>query len=901
MSTYLDSAASSSLPSVKLSPPAADARHVLRELAIESILQSGAVRLVLLEAPAGFGKSTLMAQARRRLIEQSIATAWLNVDAADNDIARFVTSIHAALDQLEPEPEDSEHSTYAVSQSENVVDRLSTIDFPFVVFIDEFETIRSEAVLSLIEQLVDRLPRGGKFVIGTRVTQCLRLGRLRATGQLRELDTRDLRFTLDETRRFFSQRSQQALSDLDLSLLHAKTEGWAAALWLTALTLERNARQRDVILNFSGPETGLAAYLAEEVLAKQPKEWQVFLLRTSILTEVSVDLCQALVPDADSSSMLNELSAAHVFLAPVEGQSGTWRYHSLFADFLRSELQRVAGGELPRLHKAAADAYRIQGRQVRAIEHLLLGGQFEEATVLMQEHATSLLTKGRFGLLTRWFDLLPAAALNDSPLLQVIKAWAIDYTRGPRAAKAQLDSLGPEVAEDAEAGAHLAALRVTLLNQMDRWEEAYAAGRKALTALPSPSPFADTSLVTVVASAATVLGLFDESRRMLDRARQRLPMERSSFHRMYAECVEGITDLLGGRLRQAQARFRLALQTSQAASDRALHGNAWAGMLYAVSVYECGDIEHARQLLLVYLPLAQEAWLSDHTILGYLLLSRIEFRRGNVDQALDSLLRLEYLGQERALPRFEVAARLERARILLRQGHCAAAQDELVRAAESPALHGISMRRHLAHDWDDLQIGQAQWELSCGDRKKARAQLEGLLNNTRSHGLERRRLKLDLLLAMASFLEGDKDGAVAACIPVLRAGFTEGAASVFVDEGAIALCLVREVLAATPAHVDPMFADYLQTLMASFGSLVQSEALYFMQDQATAGPAEALTPKEIQLLGLVAEGYSNKALAEKLSVSVNTISTHLYNINAKLATRSRTQAVALGRRYGLIK
>lgn len=390
----------------KLNPPAADARQVLRAQVTDRMVQPGAVRLVLVRAPAGFGKTTVMAQARQRLKEEGVSTGWLTLDPADNDLSRFIEYLHAAMKELLPDDAVLPLAE-AASLGEGalaLIERVAAIDFPFVFFLDEFEVVHSEAVLALVGQLVERLPPGGRLVIGSRAIRELRLARIRAAGQLIDIDPNDLRFSLDETRSFFHARQPGGLGAREVSVLHAKTEGWAAALWLAWLALERNSRRGDFIAAFSGTETGLATYLAEEVLSQQRETVRDFLLRTSILNEVSVPLCQALMPELDSHAILRELAAADVFLIPIERQPGAWRYHSLFASFLQGELGRQSPLEVPRLHEAAAGAYLRFGRPVPAIEHLLAGGKTDAVIALMREQAMPLLAQGRLRLLTRWLD-----------------------------------------------------------------------------------------------------------------------------------------------------------------------------------------------------------------------------------------------------------------------------------------------------------------------------------------------------------------------------------------------------------------------------------------------------------------------------------------------------------------
>ena len=894
------------LLATKLRPPALDPHQVLRAAVTEAVTQAGSARLVLVRAPAGFGKTTAMAQCRACFEEVGVATAWLTLGATDNDPACFLAYLDAVLDELTPAggraatvmPAQSALGEFALM----LMDRLSSIAFPFALFLDEFELVQAPGVVALVSEMLERLPAGGRLVIGSRSLPTLRLGRLRAAGQLLEIDAQRLRFSLEETRSFFGKRSALGLGGDDLVLLHRKTEGWVVALWLARLALEGQEQRSVFISRFSGTEAGLAEYLAEEVLAQQSEQVRSLLLRTSILREISAPLCEVLMPGLDSQATLRQLANANTFLIPIEGRPGSWRYHSLFVTFLRAQLQREIPEAVAGLHQAAARWFAGEGRPVPAIDHLIEGGDAVQAVQLLSSHAMPLLTQGRLRLLTRWFDALPPLALRDSPLLQVVYAWAVCFTRGPQAAIALMQAASIEQSVEPEVRVHVAALQASLLALLDRWEEAYVVARHGQQLLPSPSVYADAALVNVAANAATAIGLFTEARELLDMARQSQGRSTSAFHRMYSETIEGIIDTVQGRLRQAQARFRLAVQTTQVSSLSAAHGNAWAGLLYAASIYEGNDLEQAGRLLQIYLPMARDAWLPDHIILGHTILSRIAFSEGEIDQAFQALSELEYLGHERRIPRLAAAARLERARLLLLQGHAGAAAEELRRAEDPVLWRGVAARRNLAHDWEDHEIGMLRWQLAAGDAGKAAAALLALLVQAEDDGRSRRAMKLRLLHAMAVTRCGDEDIAQNALLRVLRSACAEGAVRLLVDEGPVAAALVSRAQIRYDDHRadDPIFAEYLQRLLAAFGPQLAEDILPASQGDLSR-LTEPLTRKEMRLLQLLAEGHSNRALTEKLFVSDSTVRTHLRNISAKLGADNRTQAVAMARRLGIVR
>ena len=932
--------ASSPLAS-KLSPPSVTASQVPRDAVCQAIVGACATRLVLLRAPAGFGKTTTLVQAREQLAAQGVDTAWLTLDRADNDLPRFLACLHQAVAAIVAELPPGDDPLM-------VLDALARHDAPFALFLDDFDLITEPAVLGLVREIIDHLPRRGQLVLGSRSLPDLGLGRLRAAGQLLEIDAEQLRFSLAEAQRFFAlrhaglaelQAEVQAELQANLPELLRKTEGWIAALWLASMALDgviqRQGSVAGFIGQFSGSNRAVADFLAEDVLSRQTPEIRDFLLRTSILRHLNAPLCQVLTPRSDAARILAQLDAANLIITPIgDARSGSpgasgepahlvpdreWRYHSLFADFLRTQLAREQPDGLARLHLAASGWYESQGRPVPAIDHAIEGGDLPHAVTLLAEHAATFLEQGRMRLLARWFAALPAALLQARPMLQVVALWACTLTRGPWQAMAELRQSGCADSPDPAVQAHVRALQPMLLAMMDRVDEASAIGRAQLARLPSGQPFADSVLCNAMAHAMGVLGEREQALHLLDVARR--GQQGAGFNRMYSESVEGLLDLQQGRLRQATARFRMAVGTpagpatggsggmTGGAGLPPSHGNAWAGVLYAGAMYETHQLALAEHLLNVYLPLARDVGLPDHMILSHVMRSRIAFLRGDVDAALQTLTELEYLGHQRQLPRVVASARLERAQLLMRQGQAEPAAMALARADDGPVWQRVAQLQLTAHDTDDLAIGRLRWQTLFGDAAAAAAAAGTAAKAATAARRHRRGLKLQVLQALAWQRAGDLRNATAALRQLLPMAQAEGFVRLLLDEGpGIALLLrrTRQQWQDAPAdRPDPLIDDHLQRLAALAGDEPWTQDAEEADPAGLPGrsglpPTEPLTRKEIRVLQLLAEGYSNSAMADKLFVSDSTVRTHLRNINLKLGARSRTQAVAIARRQRLI-
>ncbi|WP_323122950.1 LuxR C-terminal-related transcriptional regulator [Burkholderia alba] len=876
-------------------PPPAAAVQLARDGICERIARAAPVKLILVCAPAGYGKTSAMTQVCTRFEAEGIDTAWLTLDAADNDASRIVARLAAAMEKITRD--DVSHAAPT-----ELLRRLTTHDAPYAIFLDDFERIQEPAVLGLVHELLEQLPREGRLVIGARTQPDLGLSRLRARGQLLDIDIEDLRLSLPDTERYFALLPQLQLTAQAVQQLHRKTEGWVAALSLAATALRRQPRDNAFIEGFSGSHHSITRYLAEAVFSQQNEATRQFLLRTSILRKLEISLCNELVPGCDSRLMLEGLETHNLFVTPLPGRESeqqAWRYHSLFNDFLRTRLAEEEPERVARLHLAASGWYETRGCMVAALDHAIEGGDLLHAASLLVRHVEFFIEHGRLRLLARWLAALPSQLVAGEPLLRVAAIWADCFTRGPSQALARLEASACEHSDLPAVRSHAAALRPLLLAMMDRFDEALAAGRQSIERWPGERGFAATVRTNTLACVRALVDEPAQSHRMLDVARQASQDDRLTTR--FTESMQGILDLQEGRVRQAAARFRIAAGEAYGAGRHYAHGNAWAGVLYAGTVYESGQLDQALHLLNVYNPLVRDIALPDHIIISRALRSRIAFQQGDVDGAQAALAELEYLGHHRELPRVVATARLERARMLSMQGHGLAALEALGRA-DSPGLwERVRTLRLPWHDIDDLAIGRLRWEIAFGKATAALPQLAAEAAAAAQSGRRRRVLKLRVLQALARYRSGDITGALQTGQIALREACGNGFVRLILDEGAaLAPLLQRQYrdLQEQPGRGDPILGDYLLRLLHGLGaSASQHETRETDGDRA----GGSLTRQEVRILQLLADGYSNGAMVEKLCISDSTVRTHLRSINLKLGAHSRIQAIAAARRLAVIR
>ncbi|MEP6501720.1 MAG: LuxR C-terminal-related transcriptional regulator [Betaproteobacteria bacterium] len=884
--------------SPKVSPPLASRYEVARREMCDRILDAGGAKLVLVRGGAGFGKTTLMRQLRQRGEADGLRTGWLTLDAAD----RFLGGLAQALEHLLPRGSSrGEHGEDGSGRLMlDLTARLSAIAEPFVLFFDDLDAIQGGAVLNLIQQLVAALPRGSQLVACSRSAPELGLGLLRARGWLLEVGGGDLAFTVEETDEYLRKRSLSVQGE-DLRRIHERTEGWPAALWLASLAIGERASASEFIASFSGNHASLSEYLAEEVLERQTPEVRGFLLDTSILGVLTPALCDHVRGDTGSRELLGRLDRDALFVTPLDDLGESRRYHALFGQFLRLRLERLQPDRFRLLHLRASAWFVGEKRVVPAIEHALASGDRTHALGLLAEHAMPLLADARIRLLARWLGSIPRADLAPYPHLRVVHVWVVNFTRGPRAALAQLDEARGVEPEDDRTRALSSVLEPMLLSLCDRVEESYQLGLERMTTLPPRSRFARSMLSVTMASASMAVGRFGDARRFMDAARHMWIGAPDEFAFSLTEALDGMLDLLRGNLRQSRGRLQAALSPNALDPGRPAKANAMAAILLAEVLYEVGDIDAAERLLTVHIPLIGGGGLPDQLIGSHVLLSRIHSLRGDMERALQLLSELEFAGHRLELRRLVLSARLARARLLLEQGKLEASREEL-ELADGPEWTRIDHLFLLANDVETHELGQQRWTVRCGKADLALPALMRMAVQAEKEHRFRRLLKLRVLIVEALYRSGQATAAMRQITTLLAMAAPDGYLRIIVEEGPVVSRALREWRQAQlKGLVDTSRTvpeDYLERLSAVIG--VSESALGEHPAAATALPIEPLTRKEAEVLALLGEGHSNRVLAEKMFLSEATIRTHLRNINSKFGVHSRMHAIAVARRIGLL-
>ncbi len=849
--------------------------------------------LILVCGPAGFGKTTLMRHAYAASSAQG--ASWVTLDEADNDERRFLFYLLAALGNPQKRsPRQGASDRFLKMVNSINADRallqeyIGRLPAGYSLFLDDFETIQSESTLETVQHAIYALTPGVRVIIGSRHVPNLPRGRLRAHGQLVEVNPDSLRFTKEETEEFFQQQIGSQIDSTLVDHLQETTEGWITSLKLVALSLRNCSDSTAFIRDFSGSNTDLADYLAEDLLARQLREVREFLLKSSILGAMSAAVCDFVCQRNDSKAILARLERDNLFISVVDAKQGLYRYHNLFREFLQEQLAVYQPIEkTAELHKSAARWYEANQRPGAAVQHGLKSGDFALAGELIDQAMETAFYQGRLSTLKGWFDALPDAVLDRYPRMLVYYAWCLVWLHGSQTRirhlldrltdQKLLGKLGPEARDEA--------LIVAPLNLywQDDIGDALAHCERDLSLQSPTSPFTVGVLQNIRAVCLVHLDRFDEASLAAKLAREAHDDSGSVYGQVYADSILGWIEFTQGRLHSALAISRGALELSMEEESDRNASVAVASAQLSMALFCANRIEEVNTLLDEFLQLINQMCMPDLVIEVNLIRARIDYQAEGYSPACRTLNRLRQIGHKRSHARVVASAWGEQARMAALQGDVPAAQRYLSLAKDSDTYNrygrGLWFPTH-------LQLLLAQQRAS-----EALPQVNRELRYAERHGKMRYALILRLVLTECFLQLKEQRKARRALLAAIQWGQKGGVLRPFIDASQQVHALIRECRAIYPEQVPQEFFEQLQPPATSDESVDKQE------DQEA---LERLTKREFDVLKLLALGHSNQSICDSLFLSMATIKTHLRNINGKLGAKNRTEAVAIARRSHLL-
>ena len=869
--------------------------------------------LTLVSAPAGFGKTTLLAEWLAVDAADGRSVAWLSLDQRDNDPALFWTYLVAALNTGAPGGGAGALSLLQPPQPPNeaglvaLLNDLDAISDDVVLVLDDYHVIDARDVQDAMAFLLEHLPPQIHLVIASRTDPPLPLARLRGRGELAEIRAADLRFTPGEAAEYLNEVMGLALTAADVTALEGRTEGWIAALQLAALSMQGREDTAAFIDGFAGDDRYIVDFLAEEVLQRQPEHVQYFLLQTSILDRLSGPLCDAVTGQDGGKAKLTALERGNLFLVPLDDRRQWYRYHQLFADVLHARLLDEQPDDVPELHRRASAWYEQNDEPSEAIRHALAAQDFERAADLVELAIPAMRRSRQEAAVLGWLELLPDEAVRVRPVLSVGFAGALlaggeyegvearlrdaerwlDGATGTRLGS-QAPAAEMVVVDDAEFRRLPAEIELYRAAQALVRRDGPGTVRHARRALEL-SP-ADEHLGR--ASAAALMGLAFWASGDLE-----------AGYSGYAECMAGlrraghIADTFGcaialadirrtqGRLGEAMRTYEQALQRASQPGGSVLRGTADMYVGMSEIHRERDDVPAATQQLLRSQDLGEHTGLPQNRYRWRVAMARIREAEGDLGGALDLLNEAERLYVGDFFPNVRPVPALG-ARVRIAQG-------ELGEALGWARERGLSADDDLSYlrEFEHITLARvllAQYAAERAERPvhDATRLLERLLRAAEEGQRTGSVIEILVLQALARQARGDVPAALASLQRALTLAEPEGYVRIFVDEGPPMASLLR---AAAKLRIAP---SYVRRLLAAVNKTEDGTPV-------TQGLIEPLSERELDVLRLLGTDLGGPEIARELVVSLNTVRTHTKNIYAKLGVNNRRAAVRRARELDL--
>ena len=856
-------------------------------------------RFILVSAPAGFGKTTLVSE---WLHQQMTGVAWVSIDADDNDAVRFLSYIVAACQAVLPQVGETAQEMLQSTQSQetaltSLINDLAATSKPLWIVLDDYHLISQSSIHSALAYILEHLPPGIHLIVITRADPPLPLARLRVNGELAELRASDLRFSMEEAAAFLMQVMGLQLSAAEVAALEARTEGWIAGLQLAALSLQNRVDIPAFIRAFTGSHRHIVDYLAEEVLNQQPPDVQAFLLQTSILDGLTGVLCDALTGRQDGAAQLEALERANLFLIPLDNERHWYRYHHLFADLLRLRLQQTTSpGVIAALHTRAAQSLAEQRLIPEAMGHALSAAQvtqdFRLAAQLMPRAASRALRRGEITTLQHWLEAIPESERRARSIFAFFYAY-VQLLAG------RLESVEPllQAVETSQAGVDegkqdsrdaLAALRTLLAAYQGDVARTIELGRSALAHMTENNIMQRGIVALSLGDAyrwsgdfSAAIGVYAQSVDHSQRGKN-LNAVIQAYHN-WAE-----VRLALGQLRQTEAHYAgvrriaesLPLRSRPPAIGMLDLGEGWLA-------YERNELEAAArfwQASQVYIEL--EGLLEAHRLGLYLGLAR-----GKTVEAEAQAEAITQLVRSSTVPHLRALAADSQVRFLSTQvDHSLletwSADLEHDRASATwPLYVRFLADRALARAW--LMMDQPE---------RAQTQLDILRHQAEESSWYGEIIHVALLQARAYAALGATADAHLALRRALSLAAPEGYVRTFVDEGSSISHLLAESRSRLGKQPNPemqALETYIAALLEAFEEGGQTTTAALQRPPASVRPllVEPLSDREQEVLRLIAANRTNAEIAETLFVAVSTVKTHINHIYGKLVVHTREEAI----------
>lgn len=835
----------------------------------------------LITAPAGFGKTTLLTHWIASGAPNK-RVAWLSLDDADADPVHFVHYLVAALREVEPAlARTSEAMIGGVRvrpPRELMALLLNDLGEPaadLVVVLDDFQIVDNAEVDAAMAFMVERMPAHVRLVVSTREDPRLPLARWRSLEKLSEIGADDLRFSIEEAEEFLQFTMGLDLGADLVHMLETRTEGWIAGLQMAALSVRHHVRTVGIdnsartVAAFSGEHRYVIDYLAAEVMREQPPETQSFLRETAVLQRVCASLCEAVTGRVDAQQLLESLERANMFLRPLDDRREWYRYHSLFAEFLRRGADAAAER---RIHIVASGWYESRGMAHDAMGHALAAGDVPTIVRLFRTVVESMLALGELHTLLGWLNALSEETIRAHADLSVFKSWLL-YLQGQSVEARRYATPIPAAATplDTAMDGTQAAFHAYLALNWGEPREAIPHAEDALAKTSDRPSFFRVYALTLLGQAQILCGQRKVAGSTLRQAFQLA--QRLDNHLVTLDALSHLALLMyaQGQLREATHLCRTMLERYVDEQGRPLPVAGLAHIPLGIFFYENNDLESARYCLVTGISLCQQLGMVYFRLMGQRALAKLQYVCGEHEAAWNTLAAAREVATQPESPRRGRLVAALTAEIQLRDGNVNEAARTI---AAAHALQGPPS------EYESLT--QARLLLAQHHPSRAAITLDRLERLARNDECDGSLVAIHVLQSLGLQAMGERKQALERMERAVSLGASGGYRRTFLDEGAPVLAMLAEL-----RHVAP---EFVNGLLEPLGS----------EPPPPIALPDPLSRSEREILRLLNRGMTNQEIADQLAITVGTTKWHLNRIFAKLQVRNRTEAISKGRHLKLV-
>lgn len=904
----------------KLAAPKPHRNAVERRRILGKLTNLAGKRVVLIQSPAGHGKTSLMLQVEAAARAQGVLTCWVSIDETDNDVRRIQGQLQFLLaslsaqsqhDNWEDAANSGEHGAVETASGSNwLATTLLELGKPVTIFLDDLHFVSNQSSLLFLRQLIADSPPNVLWYIASRTMPDLGISRLVVNDEALILHAEDMRFSQEEIRVFFEQVASLDLSDDEREAIYRATEGWPAALQLYRLALESPSVRATLRSRSLHQPRELADYLADNVLSRQSADIQEFLLKTSLLQRMSAPLCDAVLGRKDSLQLLSSLERAGLFVRRLESDDNWFTYHAIFSRFLHDQLRAEHSESIADIHRRSADWYMANRCYEDAIHHYCAAREYSKAADAFDVWTDKLIPEGQMVTVERWSDQMPLAELEKRPGLATKIVWALTFLSRHRKQGPLLNilrSIPPNTKMSADATVASCMVRLLEDDLSDAAEMVAGIGTTESGATPYRQ-FELSAVSNCRGYAAMAAGNFDAALSLLAHGRDLSDRAGATFTWAYSIGKTAITLVAQGRLQEALVRFRASLSDPRMFLAESI-SRACLTSGYIMALYEADQLDAALTHFEQVHEALGDAFIHDYLATTYVAIAHIYDVRGQPDRALKTLDEAEeraYVGHWPRVARIIKWARVHRellagrpAEALIISGHISGSG-----GASDPNWVRFS------EDTGGEAIGRIRLDIHTGSAAKALQMLEPLQAEAESRGRIHRQIKLFTLAALAEAELGHDEAAHHQLERALRLAAPGGYMRGFLEEGEpmarLLLSHARLKACADPAASQCSCERSAQALLVRLVQSTSGETSSVSEPSPAnepGAPAAAslaqFTRRERAVLSMLVNYAPNEQMAAAMHITKDTLKYHLKNVYGKLYVKTRLEAIRVARDMGL--